>query len=123
MDMSEDNPYRKYIAKIQKPGENAAAIVLDLLTLARRGVSVDEVVNLDIIIREYLMSPEFEKLNNFGSPVHLSKTIMNLVSNAAEAMPDGGTIAISTENSFIDRPISGYDDIEDQRDIAFSILR
>lgn len=131
MEMSEDNPYRKHITKIQKSGEKAAAIVQDLLTLARRGVSADKVVNLDIIIREYLMSPEFEKLkqyhpkirietnlenklsNNFGSPVHLSKTIMNLVSNAAEAMPDGGTISISTENRYIDRPINGYDNIEE----------
>ena len=33
-----------------------------------------------------------------GSPVHLFKTVMNLVSNAAEAMPDGGTLSIQTEN-------------------------
>jgi len=131
IDMSEDNPYRKYIIKIHKSGEKAAAIVQDLLTLARRGVSVDEVVSLDIIIREYLMSPEFEKLKQYhpkiqietnhekellnfiGSPVHLSKTIMNLVSNAVEAMPDGGTISISTENRYIDKPISGYENIEE----------
>jgi len=44
-----------------------------------------------------------------NSPVHLSKTVMNLVSNAAEAMPDGGKILISTENRYIDSPIRGYD--------------
>ena len=48
-----------------------------------------------------------------GSPVHLSKTVMNLVSNAAEAMAEGGKISISTENKYIDRPISNYDDVEE----------
>jgi hypothetical protein len=34
----------------------------DLLTLAPRGVSVSEVVNLNDIINEYLASPHNEKL-------------------------------------------------------------
>jgi K+-sensing histidine kinase KdpD len=131
MDMPEDNPYREYILRIQNSGEKAAAIVQDLLTLARRGVVVTDVMNLDNIIREYLMSPEYERLkshhphvqvetnlerdllNILGSPVHLSKTIMNLVSNAAEAMPHGGTVFISTENIYIDRPVRGYDHVEE----------
>jgi CheY-like chemotaxis protein len=101
------------------------------LTLAKRGVSATEVVNLNNIISEYLNSPEHEKLklyhpgvevetdlkaghlNILGSPVHLSKVVMNLVSNAAEAMVKGGTISISTENQYIDRPIRGYDDVEE----------
>jgi two-component system, cell cycle sensor histidine kinase and response regulator CckA len=37
-------------------------------------------------------------LNLCGSPVHLSKAVMNLVTNAAEAMPEGGTVCISTRN-------------------------
>ncbi|BBO83770.1 hypothetical protein DSCO28_43360 [Desulfosarcina ovata subsp. sediminis] len=131
IDMPEDNPYRKYILKIQKSGEKAAAIVQDLLTMARRGVSVDGVVNLNTIIREYLVTPEYEKLksyhpevkvetnfetgllNIFGSPIHLSKTVMNLVSNAAEAMPDGGKILISTKNCYIDKPIKGYGTVKE----------
>jgi signal transduction histidine kinase/CheY-like chemotaxis protein len=48
-----------------------------------------------------------------GSSVHLSKTVMNLVSNAAEAMPDGGKIKIATENRYIDQPIAGYDDVKE----------
>ncbi|TET25128.1 MAG: response regulator, partial [Candidatus Aminicenantes bacterium] len=127
----EDSPLRKPILTIQKSGEKAAAIVQDLLTLARRGVAVTEVEDLNHIISEYIKSPEHEKLKSFhpnvqlktnleadllnilGSPAHLSKTIMNLVSNAAEAMPDGGTISISTENRYIDEPIRGYDSVEE----------
>ena len=131
MDIPQDSPLRAPIITIQQSGQKAAAIVQDLLTLARRGVSTTEVVNLNSIIREYLMSPECQKLKSFnpgvqietdlekkllntlGSPFHLGKTIMNLLSNAAEAMPEGGRVLISTENRYIDRPIKGYDDIEE----------
>ncbi len=131
MDLPEDSPLRKPILTIQKSGEKAATIVEDLLTLARRGVAVTEVVNLNSIIAEYLISPEYEKLGDFhpnaqvesnleegllnilGSPVHLSKSVMNLVSNAAEAMPIGGKISISTENQYIDRPVIGYDHVKE----------
>lgn len=130
MDLKVDSPLRKPILTIQKSGEKAAAIVQDLLTLARRGVEATEVVNLNLIVSEYLLSPEHAKLelnhpsvsiqkhldekllNILGSPVHLSKTVMNLVSNAAEAMLDGGTIVIATENRHLDKVIYGFDDIE-----------
>jgi CheY-like chemotaxis protein len=131
MNLDPDSPIRKPIEAIYKSGKRAAAIVEDLLTLARRGVSISEVVNLNTIITDYLASPELEKLRTFhpllnvhtdlspelinikGSSVHLSKTIMNLVSNAAEAMPDGGTLSISTQNRYVDQPVKGYDDIQE----------
>jgi CheY-like chemotaxis protein len=131
MDLPNDSSLIEPIRTIRESGKKAAAIVQDLLTLARRGVSVSEVINLNDIIYEYLNSPQFEKVKSYhphvtveshldsallnlsGSPVHLSKTVMNLVSNAAEAMPDGGTIAIKTQNKYIDLPIAGYDDVEE----------
>ncbi len=129
LQIPEDSSIRKQILTIKRSGEKAAAIVQDLLTLARRSVPVMEVVNLNDIIVEYLNSPEFKKLksycpelivetemqkdllNNKGSPVHLSKMIMNLVSNGVESMPDGGKLIISTDNKYIDVPIIGYDEI------------
>jgi PAS domain S-box-containing protein len=129
LDLPEDSPLRVPILTIESSGKKAAAIVQDLLTLARRGVAVTEVTNLNDVISEYLGSLEFEKLKKFhpnteidinldedlfnitGSPVHLSKTVMNLVSNAAEASPDGGHISISTKNQYVDQVISGYEDV------------
>ena len=131
LQLPEDSPLRKSILTIQKSGEKAAAVVQDLLTLARRGVVVTEVVNLNDVIAQYLKSPEHEKLQSYhpgvhiethlekntlnilGSSIHLSKTVMNLISNAAEAMPEGGKLTVSTENRYIDRPIRGYDDVKD----------
>jgi two-component system, cell cycle sensor histidine kinase and response regulator CckA len=130
LEMPEGSPLRKPIITIKNSGEKAAVIVQDLLTLARRGVPVADVVNLNMIISEQLKSPEFEKLSSFhpdvqlkcnlerelfnirGSSAHLSKSIMNILVNAAEAMPDGGTISISTENRYLEKPINGYDHVE-----------
>ncbi|MGD8947344.1 MAG: ATP-binding protein [Desulfobacterales bacterium] len=130
MDLPPDSPLAKPLETIRESGKKAAAIVQDLLTLARRGVAVADVVNLNDIVSEYLVSPEFEKLRTYhpsidikkdvtsdllniqGSSVHLFKTVMNLVSNAAEAMPENGVITISTSNQYIEQPSSG-DDVQE----------
>ena len=127
--LPEGNPLRSSILTIKESGLRAAAIVQDLLTLARRGISITEVLDLNDIITKYLKSPEYNHLKSYhygiqvhtnldkdlmkimGSPVHLSKTIMNIIANAAEAMPSGGKIIISTENKYLDIPLIGYDDL------------
>ena len=131
MDLPEDSPLRQPIVTINESGQRAAAIVQDLLTLARRGVQVQEVMNLNQLVEDYLESPEHQQildhhaevsveysrqsdlLNIMGSPLHLSKTIMNLVSNAAEAMPNGGKIIITTQNQYIDSSLKGFDTVEE----------
>jgi CheY-like chemotaxis protein len=60
-------------------------------------------------------------LNIVGSPVHLEKTVMNLVSNAAEAMPKGGTLMISTFNQYLDKPIQGYDAVREGDYVVLSV--
>jgi two-component system, cell cycle sensor histidine kinase and response regulator CckA len=131
LDLPEKSPLHDPIKTIQNSGKRAAAIVQDLLTLARRGVAVSQVTSLNRIVLEYLQSPEHEKLIKFhpnviidvdlddglmdvkGSPIHLSKTVMNLVSNAAEATdPEKGFLTLSTRNQYVDRPIRGYDKVK-----------
>ncbi len=139
MDLPVGSPLREPIRVVQKSGEKAAAIVQDLLTLARRGVAATEIVNINRILKEFLRSPEFERLKTFhpnvrfdtdltldllnitGSPVHLSKTMMNLISNAAEAMPGGGRVCLTTSNQYIDRPIRGYDDVQEGDYVTLSV--
>ncbi|MBU0985981.1 MAG: PAS domain S-box protein, partial [Proteobacteria bacterium] len=130
MDLPQDSHLKNPILTIQQSGYKAAAIVQDLLTLARRGIVANEVVNLNEIVKDYLKSAEFKKLESFhsniliktdikpdllniiGSPVHLSKTLMNIVSNAVEAIDENGTVTISVNNQYLDRPVKGYDTIE-----------
>ena len=130
LDLPEKHKLRKPIKNIQKAGERATTIVNDLLTLARRGVSVSKVINLSEVIRDYLLSPEHDKILSFhpqveiklsladnlemikGSPVHLSKAVMNLVSNGSEAMPQGGKIHIKIQNIHLKEAIHGYEIVE-----------
>ncbi len=122
LDMDEESPMRKPLETIRATGQKASEIVQDLLTLARRGVQNMEVVCLNEVIEEYLDSPEKAEmlkrhpgveirlslapdlLHIQGSPIHLKKALMNLVLNAAEAEPEGGTIIISTANCYLERP-------------------
>ncbi len=131
MEIPEGNPWRRHISNILQSSQRAAAIIQDLLTLARRGVAVSEIVSFNKVITDYLETPEFEKLkahhpsvtlradlekgllNIKGSPVHLGKTIMNLVSNASEAISGQGDVIIRTENRYIDKPIRGYEDVRE----------
>jgi signal transduction histidine kinase/ActR/RegA family two-component response regulator len=128
-----------YIINIMSGGERAAAIVQDMLTLARRGVRTERVVNLSTTIIDCLKTPEFERLcalhpdfqiktnldsgllNIMGSPVHLSKTVMNLVTNAAEAMPNGGTLTMATSNQYLDRPVQGYDHVREGEYVVIAV--
>jgi signal transduction histidine kinase/ActR/RegA family two-component response regulator len=124
--MPDDHPLRKAITTIRDSGLKAAAIVQDLLALARRGVMQTCVLDLNQdIIQDYLLSPEFAghqarhpgirietcldpglmRIN--GSPVHLKKSVMNLVINAMEAQPEGGAIRIATANLLQDGPLEG----------------
>jgi two-component system cell cycle sensor histidine kinase/response regulator CckA len=139
MDLAEDHPLRAPILTIRKSGQKAAAIVQDLLALARRGVAISEIVNLNGIISDLLRSPEYEATkryhpnvqfeldidqhlpNTTGSPVHLSKCIMNLISNAAEAIPDSGKVILSTTYNYLDKPVQGYDDIRKGEYVILSI--
>ncbi len=122
-----DSDMRGPLQNIRRAGTRAAVIVQDLLTLARRGITAREKVQLNDIIDAHLQSPEFINLQkNFpdvtiearlcpdlqsmsGSPVHLEKAIMNLLVNSFEAIENQGTIVITTENRYVDTPIKGYD--------------
>jgi two-component system, cell cycle sensor histidine kinase and response regulator CckA len=138
MQLPEDSSLIKPIRTIKKSGEKAAVIVQDLLTLARRGVACKEPVDLNDIIVQFLNSPECKKVISFhekvtietvlanplnqisGSSVHLWKTVMNLVSNAAEAMPEGGRITIKTAN--IQKGEVLLNDIDEENNGEFILL-
>ena len=130
---------RSNIMNIMSGGLRAAAIVEDMLTLARRGVPGRQVLNLNDMIVDLCKSPEFEKLssshpavriktdiepdllNISGSSVQLGKALFNLASNASEAMPKGGNLTIKTENQYVDKPIAGYDQIREGDYVVLSV--
>jgi two-component system cell cycle sensor histidine kinase/response regulator CckA len=75
--------------------------------------------DLPLIRIETRLDPEL--MNVLGSSAHLSKTLMNLVSNSAEAITGNGRITLATENCYIDRPIKGYDVVNEGDYVALSV--
>jgi PAS domain S-box-containing protein len=139
MDIDQGSPLRKPLEGIKSAGERAVAIVQDLLTVAR-GVAIQkEPLNINDIVISYLDSPEFTKLNQFhpwvvvkttldpdlpdieGSTIHIRKVIMNLVSNAAEAISEKGNILITTMQCRLERPVKGYDTVNTGEYLMLSV--
>ncbi|MGV8080127.1 MAG: PAS domain S-box protein [Syntrophales bacterium] len=131
LEIPEGQRAREHAEKILKSTEKGANIIQDLLTLARRGVTTSDVINLNNIVSDFLKTPVFENVKSYhprvtfrtecqehllnikGSSVHLEKTLMNLVSNAAEAISGEGEVLIRTENRYVDKAIKGYDEVRE----------
>ena len=139
MNLPADSEHRQYIEAMRESGLRAAAVVRDLLTVARGVAITNEPLNLNELIEEYLCSPEHNELeqlystasfktrldsdllNISGSETHLRKVIMNVVSNAAEALNGSGNVVISTMNRYVDRPIRGYSDVKEGEYVVFTV--
>jgi len=120
LDLQKDSKLRKPIEAIQESGTRAAAIVADLLTVARGVASAKRQHDFNVMVHEYLASPEHKKLSLQYpnvlcqqkleaikttincSDVHVKKCFMNLMANAYEAIAEDGVISISTRNIHID---------------------
>jgi len=130
MNLPRDSELRKPIEAIHESGQRAVAVVADLLTVARGAASTREVHNLNSLILEYMSSPECAKLKSqhpnvlirhqleatqptiLCSTVHIKKCLMNLVTNAAEAIGADGRVVVATSNQHIDGAASVDRNIE-----------
>jgi signal transduction histidine kinase len=139
LDLPEESELRQFLLIIKQSGEKAAAIVQDMLTLSRRGMAEKKVININRIIDDYLHSPEYlqlrsnrplvrlevdlqeELFNIKGSPVQLSKALMNLINNAFEANLVDGTVQISTRNGYLDQPREGYERISEGEYVILTV--
>ncbi len=119
MDLPETSPLRVPMEMIKDSGLRASAVVADLLTIARGAVSIRELDNVNDLIKEYMHSPEHARItrkhpgitittdfqadlwNMYCSPVHVRKSIMNLISNAVDAIGEQGRIVVITKNEIV----------------------
>lgn len=113
LDLPPESPLRRDVEAIGAAGQRAAAVVQDLMTMARRGLPGSETFDLNDVVREYLESHEHRSvlaahprvrctattgtapLWVAGSRIALFKALMNLVANAVEAIPGEGEVRIS----------------------------
>ncbi|SHO51070.1 hybrid sensor histidine kinase/response regulator [Desulfopila aestuarii] len=137
MKMESTEKYREDIDLIRKAGQQAAAVVADLLTVTRGATSQKESCNLNDIIESYKGSLDYIQLEREypnaeitfrlhpqvaaieASPVHLTKTLINLLANGIEAAGPSGSISITTETRCLQKMKEGYEIIPPG---AFTVL-
>lgn len=138
-DMEKDNPIYKPLQLIKESAFRASAVVADLLTVARGVASKKETADLNVIIKDFLKSPEYLKIKSghpgikvttkidknlspvLCSQIHIKKTLMNLLSNAFEAIDNKGQIEITTLNIIFDKNVKTYKDIKAGEYSMFSV--
>ena len=130
IDLPKGSHLRAPLLAIRSAGQRAAAVVDDLLSLARGVSTVLENYNLNRIIGEYFESPEFELLRSLHgevafrtaldpdllnincSVIHIRKCVMNLVTNAVEAIKGKGEVVITTRNQYCDEPLPDFPEMQ-----------
>jgi PAS domain S-box-containing protein len=113
---AESDPNYASLEAIQQAGERAAALTRQLLTFSRKHASSPVPTSVGAAVRELQrmmrrILPETVELNiALGiaedyvliDPTQLSQVLLNVVVNARDAMPRGGTIAISTRETVLE---------------------
>lgn len=117
MDLIDGEKTRHYASQVLLLAEKASTLTRDLLTISRkqaiqpRQTDVNEAISRIGKILKRLIGEDIELrfgLNEEPLPVlavvgHLEQVLMNLATNARDAMPDGGLLTITTEIVHIDR--------------------
>jgi len=116
LDKTEDDPDYFNLQEIDKAANRAKELISQLLLFSRKADTIKKPVNINQTIKqiERLLEKTIPKMinvethlsekikNTFVDPVQIEQVILNLGSNAADSMPDGGRLTIKTSNTAID---------------------
>ncbi|MBK7861267.1 MAG: response regulator [Archangiaceae bacterium] len=115
-DLDEGDPLRADMGEIKLAGQRAAALTRQLLAFSRQQVTAPTVLDLNTVIQDMhkmlkrLIREDIELTTvaapNLGrchaDPGQVEQVLMNLVVNARDAMPSGGTLTLETANVELD---------------------
>ena len=107
-----DNPLTPYVERIRKASEQGAMLTDQLLTLARRRSLTPVIIDLNNMIQNLegllrrTIDEKIELLTDLvdplvyikANPSQIEQVLINVVLNAKDAMPEGGTLTIKTAN-------------------------
>ena len=116
--VAKTDPLRESLEEIFGAGQRAAGLTQQLLAFSRKQVLHPRVVDLNSLVREMqpilarvagkkvnlVLDLKDEALTIRADPLQLDSVIMNLVVNARDAMPKGGSIHIETETALCGDP-------------------
>jgi signal transduction histidine kinase/CheY-like chemotaxis protein len=107
-----DDPARKHLREIEKVGQRGASLARQLLAFSGRQVLHPKIVQLNHLLtgledrmRRFLggdvelrmeLHPDLDRVS--VDPEQFEQVVMNLVSNARDAMPEGGRLTLETVN-------------------------
>ncbi|MCG8605253.1 response regulator [bacterium] len=106
--------------QMEDAANKIAEINQELLSLGRRGHYTMEPVDLNRLIHQVVISKnipkEIQVQENLASELllikagaaQLSRTLFNLIMNAIEAMHGKGILTVSTKNTYLEKPLKGY---------------
>ncbi|MFH1701272.1 MAG: PAS domain S-box protein [Candidatus Zixiibacteriota bacterium] len=133
-ELPENHPALVFLDDIENSSRKIADINQQLLTLGRRGHYNQEMLYpnqlVERAIKELDSVPDalniktdldVNLMNIMGGGAQIHRVLMNLLTNARDAMQDNGRLHIKTENCRIDRPISGYSTIPPGEFVKISI--
>jgi CheY-like chemotaxis protein/nitrogen-specific signal transduction histidine kinase len=132
-DLKENDPDRSSLEAIRQAGERASGITRQLLTFSRKHASDPRVVSLGAAVREVermargvlreaiSLAIELDAVDDavFIDPAHLHQVLMNLIVNARDAMPNGGTLRIATSREDLS---DGRGDVEPGRYVCLTVV-
>ncbi|ACH37527.1 sensor histidine kinase, GAF domain-containing [Citrifermentans bemidjiense Bem] len=111
MTIKEEDPATKYLDQVVSAADRAADLTQRLLAFSRKQINHPEPVDLNQIVNnvrkllsrlvtakiELKVEPSEGMLPVVADSSQIDQMVMNLVTNARDAMPTGGTLTITTE--------------------------